>query len=158
MKLTIGRIWCVLVVLAFTGCGGGMATPDAGGPGGGSAGGGAAGGAAGGTVTEGPSLLGTVPSDGSTGASATGGLSLQFSRAVTRSSVAVSITPAVALGEPTLEAEGTEVRFPAPGLLPGVSYVVTVTAADADGRALVGPGTFRFTTAAQVDSMAPTLQ
>ncbi|MBL8917836.1 MAG: Ig-like domain-containing protein [Myxococcaceae bacterium] len=107
---------------------------------------------------EGPSLIGTVPSDGSTGASAGAGLSLQFSRAVSRSSLAVSIAPAVALGEPTLEAEGAEVRFPAPGLQPGVSYVVTVTAADAEGRALVGPGTFRFTTAAQVDSMAPVLQ
>lgn len=140
----------LLVVVGSVGllaCGGGTPAAEDGGTGGG------AGGGAGGSLA----IVATVPAAGAAEVSATVDVTVSFSKAVAAGSLSLSLSPSAAVPTPSLGSDGTEATWPGLTLTAGTQYTVTVSAKDADGNALGGDASFTFTTAAAVDSVAPTL-
>lgn len=105
-----------------------------------------------------PSLDSSTPTRSQTNVATTTRLSFTFSEPVAEASVAVALSPAIAVGAPTFSNSGRTVTFstPAADFTASRSYTVTVEADDLAGNPL--PSTsFTFTTASPPDTTRPTV-
>ncbi len=128
------------------------------GGGGGSAQGGGAGGGEGPDTTP-PEVLATVPSDHMTGIQNSTVLQVLFTEPMNPASVTLAVAPAVQLGAPTWNAEGSLATWtPQAVLALSTTYVASVNGADEAGNALAQPHSFTFSTGAAPDTTAPELE
>lgn len=109
------------------------------------------------TVTA-PQLLESSPANQATDVRVDASLSLVFSKAMSRESVTLTLSPPVALGAGTWSDDDTAYSVqPQAPLTPSTSYTVTVAGRSTDGAALASGASFTFTTQAAPDTVAPTL-
>lgn len=109
------------------------------------------------TVTA-PELLETSPANQAADVRLDTSLSLAFSKAMSRESVTLTLSPPVALSAGAWSDEDTTFTVqPQAALAPSTSYTVTVAGRSTDGAALAANSSFTFTTQAPPDTQAPTL-
>lgn len=141
----------VLLTASFAWLGCGPTVPPDAGSGGGAGGGGAA-------DTTPPLIVSVVPGPGSTGVTVQTDLVVQFSEAMSRGTVVISLSPAVAVGAITFGEDDTVASVrPAADLAFDTQYTVTVEGQDLAGNPLAGLKTSSFTTASPPDVTAPTV-
>ncbi len=105
-----------------------------------------------------PTIVSTSPVDGATGVAVAAALSVTFSELMDVSSVTVSLSPEVDLGDANWSADGLTVSFqPSDELAFNETYTVTVAGSDPAGNALNGSSSFSFTTANPPDTTPPTV-
>jgi hypothetical protein len=128
---------CVAALAACGGSGGGSGTPTVPGD------------------TTPPTVLGTTPSSAATNVATSTAVSVQFSEAMKRATVAVTLSPAATLGAPAWSAGDTLVTLtPTSPLAAGTTYSVAVSGQDLAGNALAFPGrTFTTATTAALAAM-----
>ena len=105
-----------------------------------------------------PTITSTIPSNGGTGVNVRTIVTVEFSKPMNQSTVNVTLTPAVTLGQrrcgtPRVTPSRTCLRRRWPS---NTMYMVMVTGQDMAGRALTGTTTFSFMTGAP-DTTAPTV-
>lgn len=150
----------VLMTASFAWLGCGPPAGNDGGTGGGAGGGTGGGGTGGGGAvdTTPPLIVSVMPGAGSTGVTVQTGLVVQFSEAMSRSTVIVGLTPSVAMGELTFADGDKEVSIaPTADLAFDTVYTIGVEGLDLAGNALAGLKTSSFTTAPPPDVTAPTV-
>jgi methionine-rich copper-binding protein CopC len=105
-----------------------------------------------------PTIVSTVPRDGTIDVATTTGISISFSEPMDEGTVTVTAVPDIALGVPTFDAPKTQVSFtPTARLATATSYTITVKGQDPSHNALAGTTQFKFTTVRPPDTMPPTV-
>jgi hypothetical protein len=105
-----------------------------------------------------PTIQGTAPANAAMNIPIATTLSVDFSEPMAKSSVMLTVMPAITLNAGVWNASGTSVAFtPSAPLAISTTYNVTVAGADVAGNALTGPSAFSFTTEAAPDTTPPTI-
>jgi Bacterial Ig-like domain len=103
-----------------------------------------------------PALVSSLPTANASAVPVNAKLSFGFSEPMLQSSLELSGTPSVTLGNPTWNAVGTSVRFDNTNFAPGTTYTLTLNAKDTSGNALTMIS-LSFTTSSEADSIPPKL-
>jgi hypothetical protein len=104
-----------------------------------------------------PTIVSTSPANAATGVAVDTALSVTFSELMDVSSVSVTVSPEVNLGDANWSGDGLTVAFqPGDELAFNQTYTVTVAGNDPAGNALAG-SSFSFTTANLPDTTPPTV-
>jgi methionine-rich copper-binding protein CopC len=107
------------------------------------------------TDTAAPTLVSSIPVQGSADIAPTTKLALTFSEAIKQVSLTVSVTPNLALGTAVWNDAKTAVFSPSAGWQAATSYSLTIEAEDLAGNALSGNKTISFKSAVLPDTAAP---
>jgi methionine-rich copper-binding protein CopC len=105
--------------------------------------------------TTAPTVLSSTPTNGATNVAVSASLSIHFSEAMDKTTVAVTSSPANNLGAPVWNDAQTVVFSPPVALQLGSSYTITVDGKDLAGNALGGTKTISFQTASAPDTTPP---
>jgi hypothetical protein len=108
--------------------------------------------------TTAPLITGVTPSNGATDVAVNTSLVIAFNEAISESTLALGVQPAVTLGTPAWSASSTQVTIPFTGGLEyATDYAVTVGAEDVAGNPLAGTVDFSFRTVSPPDATPPAL-
>lgn len=95
-----------------------------------------------------PSVVSTVPNDGSTGVSVSSGLAIRFSQAMRQDSVSITLTPNVPIGAGTWSDGDRVVTFATVNFAATTSYTLAAAGQSLAGQPLTGSTSVRFVTGA----------
>ncbi len=101
-----------------------------------------------------PTLTSSLPTEGVSAVPINVKLAFTFSEAVDKSSLELTSTPAITLGNPTWNANGTSTAFANETLAASTPYTLTLKVKDISGNALAAT-TLTFTTSDTADTTAP---